>query len=212
MFLSLGYGYLCPECSINENYAYLSPVNALSFAPAVLPNRQNLGRDVASLAVQLCLITDVPLLDSQHTLHMVVGQVLALLTGEQLCSLEHVFNFTAIHVIVCQLIQVFVTKIVLLATERRIEKIDPNMSARGCAEFIILHADMDPRLESGIDVVDSVSGEEENAFIVFQDAKEDGDEFVSLQIMRAALLKEDVGFVEEEDGVPFTGHLKYIGK
>ena len=166
----------------------------------------------AGSAVQLCLITNVPLLDSQYTLHMLVGQVLVLLTGEELRSLEHILNLTAIHVIVRQLIQVFVTETVLLAIEGRTEKIDPNMSARGCAEFVILHADVDARLESRIDVVDSVGGEEENAFVVFQYAKEDGNEFVSLQIMRAALLKEDVGFVEEEDGVPFAGHLKHVGK
>ena len=56
---------------------------------------------------------------------------------------------------------------------------------------------MDTRLEGGIDVVDAVGGEEEDAFVVFQDAEEDGDEFVPLHIVRAALFEEDVRFVEE---------------
>ena len=66
---------------------------------------------------------------------------------------------------------------------------------------------MDAGLEGGVDVVDAVGGEEEDAFVVFQDAEEDGDEFVALQVVRAALFEEDVGFVEEEDGVPFARHL-----
>ena len=143
---------------------------------------------------------------------MLIGQVPALLTGEELRSLEHVLDLTAIHVVVRQLIQLLLTEIVPFAIGGRIEEIDPNMSARGCAEFVVLHADVDTRLESGIDVIDSVGGKEEDAFVIFEHAKEDGDEFVSLQIMRAALLKEDIGFVQEEDGIPFAGHLKYIGE
>ena len=160
--------------------------------------------------MQLRLIANVPLLNSQHTLHVLVGQVLALLPGEELRSFERILNLAAVHVAVGQLVQVLVAEIVLLAIGGRFEKVGPHVSARGCAELVVVHADVNTRLESGIDVFDSVGGEEEDAFVVFQDAKEDGDELVSLQIMRAALLQEYVGFVEEEDGVPFAGHLKYI--
>ena len=193
-----------------------APVVARPLAPAARSNRRAIrsrrGPLPAGSAAQLCLIADVLLLDSQHTLHMLIGQVPALLTGEELRSLEHVLDLAAIHVVVRQLVQLFLTEIVPFAIGGRVEEIDPNMSARGCAEFVVLHADVDTRLESGIDVIDSVGGKEEDAFVIFEHAEEDGNEFVSLQIMRAALLKEDIGFVQEENCVPFAGHLKYIGE
>ena len=162
--------------------------------------------------MQVRLIANLPLLDSQHTLHMPVGQDLALLTSEQLRRLEHIFNLAAVHVILGQLVQVLVAETVLLAIGGTVEEVDPDVSARGCAEVVVLHADVDAGLEGGVDVVDAVGGEEEDAFVVFEDAEEDGDEFVSFQVVRAALLEEDVGFVEEEDGVPFAGHLEDVGK
>ena len=38
------------------------------------------------------------------------------------------------------------------------------------------------------------------------------DQLVAFQVMGAALLEEDVGFVEEEDGVPFGAHLEHVGE
>ena len=71
---------------------------------------------------------------------------------------------------------------------------------------------MDTRLERGVDVVDTIGGEEEDPLVIFQDAKEDGNEFVPLEVVGAALFEEDVGFVEQEHGVPFAGHLEDVGK
>ena len=79
-------------------------------------------------------------------------------------------------------------------------------------EFAVLHADVDAGLEGGVDVVDAVGGEEEDPLVVFEDAEEDGDELVAFEVVRAALLEEDVGFVEEEDGVPFAGHFEDVGE
>ena len=42
---------------------------------------------------------------------------------------------------------------------------------------------MDPALESGVHVLDTVGGEEEDAFVVFEGAEEDGDDFVALKIV-----------------------------
>lgn len=47
------------------------------------------------------------------------------------------------------------------------------MAAGREGEVLIFHADVDARLKSGVDIIDPVGGEEENAFIVFEDAEED---------------------------------------
>ena len=86
------------------------------------------------------------------------------------------------------------------------------MASRRRAELFILHADMDTGLKGGVDVVDAVGGEEEDAFVVFEDTEEDGDEFVAFEVVGGALFEEDVGFVEEEDGVPFGGHFEDVGE
>ena len=151
------------------------------------------------------------LLNGQHILHVLVAQPLALPTGQQLRRLEHVLNLPPIHLMPRQPIEVFVTEAVLPLC-RSVEEIDPDEAARGFTELAVPHADVDTGLEGGVDVVDAVGGEEEDAFVVFEDAEEDGDEFVALQVVRAALFEEDVGFVEEEDGVPFACHFKDVGK
>ena len=84
------------------------------------------------------------------------------------------------------------------------------MPTRRGAEVVVLHADVDAGLEGGVDVVDAVGGEEEDAFVVFEDAEEDGDEFVAFEVVGGALFEEDVGFVEEKDGVPFGGHFENV--
>lgn len=47
------------------------------------------------------------------------------------------------------------------------------MAAGRGGEVLIFHADVDARLEGGVDVLDPVGGEEKNAFVVFKDAEED---------------------------------------
>ena len=151
------------------------------------------------------------LLNSQHTLYVLVAQPLTLPTSQQLRRLEHILNLPPIHLIPRQHIKVFVTE-VMLAFGRRVEEIDPDVAARGFAELAVPHADVDAGLKGGVDVVDAVGGEEKDAFVVFKDAEEYGDEFVALQVVRAALFEEDVGFVEEEDGVPFACHFEDVGQ
>ena len=69
---------------------------------------------------------------------------------------------------------------------------------------------MDAGLERRVHVFDPVGGQEEDALVVLEHAQEDGDEFVTLEVMRAALFEEDVRFVEQEDGVPFRAHLQHV--
>lgn len=153
----------------------------------------------------------MPLLNRQHTRHMRIPQPFPLLTSKQLRSLEHILNLPPIHLMPRQLPHLIIRKPMLpLPTQH--QKVIPHMPSRTRTELIILHADMDTRLESGIDIVHAVGGEEENAFIIFKDTEEDGDEFIAFEVVRGALFEEDVGFVEEEDGVPFGGHFEDVAE
>ena len=162
--------------------------------------------------MQLRLITNMALLNSQHIVYMLVVQHLTLPTSQQLRRLEHILNLPPIHLMTRQHIEFFVTEAMVLPLGRSVEEIDPDVAARGFAELAVPHADVYAGLEGGVDVVDPVGGEEEDAFIVLEDAEEDGDEFVAFQVVRAALFEEDVGFVEEEDSVPFACHFEDVGQ
>ncbi len=109
-----------------------------------------------------------------------------------------------------QHIQFLLRKSMSLPTQT--EKVAPNVTSGTRAQLIVLHADMDPALKGGIDIVDAVGGEKEYAFVVFENTQEDGDEFVAFKIVGGALFEEDVGFVEEEDGVPFCSHFEHIAE
>ena len=59
---------------------------------------------------------------------------------------------------------------------------------------------MNAALEGLIEHANAVGGEEEDALEIFESAEEDGNESVAFQVFVVAVLEEDVGFVEEEDG------------
>lgn len=69
---------------------------------------------------------------------------------------------------------------------------------------------MNARFEGLIKGGDTVGSEEEDAGVVFQDAQEDGDHGVAVEIMQGALLQEDVCFVNEEDGTPGLGAKELV--
>ena len=79
--------------------------------------------------MQLRLIADVPLLNGQHTLYVLVAQPLAFLASQQLRRLEDVLNLTPVHLVPRQLIEVFVTEAVGFALGGGGEEIDPDVSA-----------------------------------------------------------------------------------
>lgn len=88
------------------------------------------------------------------------------------------------------------------------EDLAPQDRARGGRERREEQVDVDSRAEGGVDGGEEVGGEEDDAAVVFEFAEEDGDEFVAEDVGGGALGHEDVGFVEEDDGVPFGGHLE----
>lgn len=61
---------------------------------------------------------------------------------------------------------------------------------------------MDARLEGLVEGLDAVRREEEDALVILEQAEEGGDERVAVDVVQGALLEEDVGLIEEEDGFP----------
>ena len=171
-----------------------------------------------------------PLLNIQHRLHMLEPQPNPLLTRKQLRRLEHILNLPPIHAKLRQLIQIPLRHLMLLPKptnllpriRRRddvimllgagVDEILPHVPPAGRGERLVAHGDVDARLEGRVDVVDAVRGQEKDALVVLEDAQEDGHELVALEVVRAALLEEDVGLVEQQDGVPFRAHLQHVGQ
>ena len=54
-------------------------------------------------------------------------------------------------------------------------------------------------MESFVKLRHTVGGEEKDSLIVFQEPKEDGDKSIAANIVRRPLLKENIGFVYQED-------------
>ena len=71
---------------------------------------------------------------------------------------------------------------------------------------------MNPRLERSVEGLYTVRREEQDALGVLQNAEEDRDQFVSLELMQRALLKEDVRLVQEQDCVPLCAHFQNVSE
>jgi hypothetical protein len=56
--------------------------------------------------------------------------------------------------------------------------------------------------------VDSVGRQEKDPLVVLQQSQEDRDESISVNIRQRPLLQEDVGFVNEKDGIPRMSEIQ----
>lgn len=81
----------------------------------------------------------MPLLNRQHTLHVLISQPLSLLTGKQLRGLEHIFDLSSIHPIPRQLVQLIIAEAMAVTLSGGIEEVDPNMTSGRCAQLVVLH-------------------------------------------------------------------------
>ena len=110
-------------------------------------------------------------------------------TRKQLRRLENILDLASIHLIRRQSIQILPAEVVLFRPAGSGQEIAPDVSARGDAEFFVLHAYVDARLEGGVDVVHAVGGEEEDAFVIFEDAQEYGNELVAFEVVGASSVR-----------------------
>ena len=116
-------------------------------------------------------------------------------------ALDEILDLTPIQLDLVQLVQSSLIRIELVWPSV-LDEVLPDMSARFNAEVRVWQEEVDTRLESVVKAVDAVGGEEEDALVVLEEAEEGRDERVAVDVVQGALLEEDVGFVEEEDGLP----------
>lgn len=133
-------------------------------------------------------------------------QRLPLTNRQQLTRLQNILNLPPIQLNRRQLIHLLLTKSLPDALTHTLQKLAPHMFPAFHAQALVLQTEMDAWFEGAVDIVDAVGSEEEETLEVFERAEEDGDEFVAFEVMGGAGFEEDVGFVEEEDRVPFRGH------
>ena len=82
------------------------------------------------------------------------------------------------------------------------EEAPPDLLARFVAEAVVRQHDRDAGQDRVVDLADTVGGQEEQPAEVLEPSQEDGDDGVAPNVPRDAPFEEDVGFVEQEDGVP----------
>lgn len=97
--------------------------------------------------------------------------------SQQLCRLKDVLDLSPIQFHLSQRINLLVREALALGES------NPDLSPTLKAEIIIHLAEVDSRVERGINVVYAVGGQKQETFVVFEDSEEDGDQFVPLDIM-----------------------------
>ena len=78
----------------------------------------------------------------------------------------------------------------------------PDLRLCFLAQLIVLDAQVDATLDRLVEDGHSVRGQYHHALEVLQLPQEDGDEGVVLQVVLGAGFEEDVGLVQQEDGLP----------
>lgn len=91
-----------------------------------------------------------------------------------------------------------------------LEKMAPNHRPGRQIQFFVSQHQVDAREDRFVEFGHAVGGQEHDALAVFEFAKEDRDERVADEVVRGTALEEDVGFVEQEDGVPVPGDLENL--
>ena len=89
-----------------------------------------------------------------------------------------------------------------------VQKLAPQHEAGRGRQRLEQQVDVDARAEGGVDGGVEIGGQEDDAAEVLELAQEDGDKLVARDVGGRALRHEDVGFVEQDHGVPFRRHLE----
>ena len=151
----------------------------------------------------------------QHPLDMAHAQLHALIDRQRLRRADTILDLAPIQhrlgeAIVVRLCELNSLDAVELTDA--LEEHDPDGLAGLVGEFGVAQGDVDAGLEGVVEGLDAVGGEEEDALEVFEQAQEDGDEGIAVDVLDGALFEEDVCFVEEEDGAPRDGIVSFGGR
>lgn len=144
----------------------------------------------------------------QRLQNVLMGQLALITTSHQPRNLDNVLDLATVHIHARQLHQPLGSNRVLLNTG--VEEVIPDRLAALNGKILVSERDVNARLGCRVEYLDTVDGEENCAFAVLEDAEEDGDELIALEVVEGASREEDVGLVEKENGVSAAAELKDI--
>ena len=194
------------HCNKALSHALFQIVKFVPFSPkARYKTKQKQKPALQLFAVPAAKHTRKLLLNLQHGLNLLQGQGLALAVGQRFGRAYAILDLAAVVVALGKGVQASVVDVNVLDA---CKEVFPHRLAGGLVEVAVLQGDVDAALESLVEGVDAVGGEDQDALVVFEQAQEDGHEGVAAEVLRAALLQEDVGLVEQQDGLPDGGHVE----
>ena len=88
------------------------------------------------------------------------------------------------------------------------EKVPSDLLSRVEPECIVLQHEMDPAEDRFVEIRNSVGGQEQNAFAVFQHAKEHRDKLIATEVLLGALFHVYICFVQEDQCLSVAGDLE----
>lgn len=202
----------------------------LCYAKRQTPNTEFMTRSLTEEATLRLIAGLRRLVEVLCTLHgsinMTISQSLTLQTGQHLRHLQHVLDLPAVELQRCEASHVGLTHGMserggllcpygISSTHSTatsavvlVEECVPDSAARFSVQLRVLQTDVNTTLKRRIKCLDTVRGQEHDAFVVLEHTEEDGDQLVSLELVEVALLQEDVCFVDEENCVPSGAHFE----
>jgi hypothetical protein len=83
-------------------------------------------------------------------------------------------------------------------TEERL----PYLCSRFGRERRVVYREIDPRDEGFVERANAVCCEKQNSLVVLHGTQKAGDKAVAFDVLHSAMLHEDIGLVDEKDGIP----------
>ena len=93
-----------------------------------------------------------------------------------------------------------------------LEEVAPDGGAAVPGVRLVVQRDRDAGVEGLVEAADAVSGEEHDAVVLLEQAQEDADHGVAVDVVVGTALEEDVGLVEQDDRVPVAGDLEDVAQ
>jgi len=86
----------------------------------------------------------------------------------------------------------------------------PDLSASRNGERTEVEGDVNTREECLIECFDAISGHEQDSRVVFEVTQETSYHRISLQVMQASLLQENICFINEHNGLPSSSEFYFV--
>ena len=141
----------------------------------------------------------------QHALDMGHAQRLILMHRQSLRRPRQILDLPSIDVPLREVVVVLVLQLLDLHALDVLDLLDEHLPHRLLglhAQLAVAQAEVDPRNEGFVERLDAVRGKKEDALEILEEAEEDADKGVAVDVVDGAFFEEDVGFVEEKERTP----------